>query len=83
MRPWAAIQLHSCPVAAPLAPAAPFRVPTRTHTLHPWAPRIQVVSALLCSAIPVRQVAGHNLFTELDEADSFFILQEGAWAGSG
>ncbi len=32
-------------------------------------------------AVPVRMVAGHDLFEEGDAADSFYVLQEGAWGG--
>lgn len=37
----------------------------------------QVRSQLAASAVPVRLVAGHNLYEEGDEADSFYVLQEG------
>ena len=33
---------------------------------------------LAAMAEPVRLVAGHDLYREADDADSFFILQEGA-----
>ena len=32
---------------------------------------------LAAMAEPVRLVAGHDLYREADDADSFFILQEG------
>ena len=42
-----------------------------------WARCMQVRAALAASAVPVRLVAGHNLYEEGDKADSFYLLQEG------
>ncbi len=38
---------------------------------------MQVRAHLAASAVPVRLVAGHNLYEEGDEADCFYVLQEG------
>lgn len=37
----------------------------------------QVRAVLAANAVPVRLVAGHDLYQEGDAAESFFILQEG------
>ena len=37
----------------------------------------QVRANLAAAAVPVRLVAGHNLYEEGGAADSFFMLQEG------
>uniref|UniRef100_A0A1D2AGW7 Cyclic nucleotide-binding domain-containing protein n=1 Tax=Auxenochlorella protothecoides TaxID=3075 RepID=A0A1D2AGW7_AUXPR len=37
----------------------------------------EVLGGLLCSAVPRRLVAGHDLYAEMSEGESFFILQEG------
>ncbi|RMZ52856.1 hypothetical protein APUTEX25_000975 [Auxenochlorella protothecoides] len=36
----------------------------------------EVLGGLLCSAVPRRLVAGHDLYAEMSEGESFFILQE-------
>ena len=40
-------------------------------------PLTQMRAQLASVALPVRLVAGHNLFEEGDAADSFYVLQEG------
>ncbi|KDD75349.1 hypothetical protein H632_c729p1 [Helicosporidium sp. ATCC 50920] len=38
----------------------------------------EIAAHMACSALPVRLVAGHDLYCEGDPADSFFVLQGGA-----
>lgn len=38
---------------------------------------LQMRAQLAAMAVPIRLVAGHDLFREADDADSFFVLQEG------
>jgi CRP-like cAMP-binding protein len=42
---------------------------------------LQMRAQLASVAMPVRLVAGHNLFEEGDAADSFYVLQEGKKGG--
>lgn len=40
----------------------------------------QAKAQLAAGAVPVRLVSGHNLYSEGDDADSFYMLQEGECA---
>lgn len=42
-------------------------------------PLRQMRAQLAAMAVPVRLVAGHDLYREAEDASSFFILQEGEW----
>lgn len=50
-------------------------MPLEWRSLPP--PEVQLRAQLATVAVPVRLVAGHNLFEEGDPADSFYVLQEG------
>jgi hypothetical protein len=52
-----------------------YNSPLKWHSLPP--PEMQLHAQLATVAVPVRLVAGHNLFEEGDPADSFYVLQEG------
>lgn len=58
-------------------PTPPHPTSTRTHTHQPCPLLPKVKAQLAAGAAPVRLVAGHNLYQEGEEADSFYMLQEG------